>query len=76
MKRWDFEEPKVTKLVVNSPSDFALTSDLQTFGDCLDVTGPMKSERSGVIEMLSPESQMMGLVFAFGPRDSHIRARA
>ncbi len=41
-----------------------------------DVTEPWKSERSGVIEMLAPESQMMGLVLAIGPRDSRMRAGA
>ena len=41
-----------------------------------DVTGPSKSERSGEIEMLAPESQMMGLVFALGPSDSRMRAGA
>jgi hypothetical protein len=41
---------------------------------CLMV--PRKSFGSGEIEMLAPESQIMGIVFACGPRDDRMRAGA
>ncbi len=39
-----------------------------------DLKGPWKSVSSGLMEMLAPKSQMMGLVLALGPRDSRMRA--
>ena len=41
-----------------------------------NVTGPWKSEGLDVIELLASESQIMGLVLAYGPRDSRMRAGA
>ena len=37
MERGDFEESQVAELIVDSPSDFALTFDLETLRDALEL---------------------------------------